>query len=75
MYFLCVLESPPPDGKIRFKKPIKRSKDSGDNELNISSKKKKSKDKDSSLKTTSNEKLKKKNKSLLSFDDEEEDIG
>lgn len=65
-------DEPPSDGKIVFKKPEKRS--SSDKFQGISassSKKKKQEDEEGKSKAASGDKVK--NKSLLSFDDEEED--
>ncbi|XP_070574660.1 uncharacterized protein KIAA1143 homolog [Ptychodera flava] len=59
----------PADGKIKFRKPAKRSS-SDTSELNASSSKKKKDSKDKDEKKNSAKKVK--NASLLSFDDEEE---
>lgn len=65
-------EQPPPDGKIVFKKPVKRSSDKFKGITASSSKKKKSEDDE---KKESKAGVKVKNNSLLSFggDDDEED--
>ncbi|XP_016374905.1 uncharacterized protein KIAA1143 homolog [Sinocyclocheilus rhinocerous] len=65
-------EQPPPDGKIVFKKPVKRSSDKFEGITASSSKKKRSEDGETK---ESKAGVKVKNNSLLSFgdDDEEED--
>ncbi|XP_056330930.1 uncharacterized protein KIAA1143 homolog [Danio aesculapii] len=65
-------EQPPPDGKIVFKKPVKRSSDKFEGITASSSKKKKSEDGE---KKEPKAGVKVKNSSLLSFggDDDEED--
>ena len=65
-------DSPPSDGRIRFKKPTKRSSGEQTSDLNVSSKKKKKKSKDSDEKKKNSGK-KVKNSSLLSFGDDEEE--
>ncbi|XP_048749419.1 uncharacterized protein KIAA1143 homolog isoform X2 [Ostrea edulis] len=62
------LQKPPADGKIKFKKPAKRSGSDTPTELNTSSKKKKE---EKSEKKKSGKAVK--NSTLLSFNEEEED--
>ncbi|XP_016313745.1 uncharacterized protein KIAA1143 homolog [Sinocyclocheilus anshuiensis] len=63
-------EQPPPDGKIVFKKPVKRSSDKFEGITASSSKKKKSEDGE---KKESKAGVKVKNNSLLSFGDDDDD--
>ncbi|XP_016088220.1 uncharacterized protein KIAA1143 homolog [Sinocyclocheilus grahami] len=63
-------EQPPPDGKIVFKKPVKRSSDKLEGITASSSKKKRSEDGE---KKESKAGVKVKNNSLLSFGDDDDD--
>lgn len=68
MFFLHIAEELPADGRIVFKKPVKRPSSV---KLNTSSKKKKEEKEKTSSSSSKGKKVK--NSSLLSFDDEDGD--
>lgn len=75
MFFGADEEPPSADGRIMYRKPVKRSSDKKYSGLSASSKKKKTKEEDEinkqdSVKKNSQKQIK--NSSLLSFDNEDE---
>jgi len=75
LFFGADEEPPSADGRIMYRKPVKRSSDEKHSGLSASSKKKKTKEEDEinkqdSVKKNSQKQIK--NSSLLSFDNEDE---